>query len=181
MTWEFVSISVRDAIVLITISAATSAFLALLLTFAFRTLMEEIKQKPFHAALVEIFAIATPFAIVGIVSGFLTGASRSAAVSATVPAVLTLFGGMVAYLLTQGIKIALLAGLAVSAFSCTLLLGAIIGSLERQAVDAIQSSVAQGYRDAERELAVDAYRKNLGLPSLKPHPAQKTDRDESKP
>lgn len=181
MTWEFVRISARDAIVLITIAAATSALLALLLTFAFRTLIADIKQRPFHAALLELFVIAAPFAIVGIVSGFLTGASRSAAVSATVPAVLTLFGGMVAYLLTQGMKIAMLAGLAVSAFSCALLLGAIVGSLERQAVDAIQSSVAQGYREAERELAIETYRKNLGLPSLKASPAQKPDREENKP
>lgn len=164
MTWTMASYALVDAGVIIMLSLVISLPLTVGVVAGYRTFFEDIQLLPIGRVFVEVFMIALPFAVVGVVAGFLTGASRSSAVSATVPAVLTLFGAMVAYLMTMGLRTSMLAGISVTAFSCALLVGSIAGSLERQEVDASENSIAQGFREAEKELAIRNYRRNLGLP-----------------
>ncbi|CAN0423461.1 unnamed protein product, partial [Phaeothamnion confervicola] len=113
----------------------------------------------------EFFVIAMPFSVIGVLCGFLTGASRSPVVSATIPALLTLFGALVAYLMTKGRASALLASTAIIAFSSSLIFGSIAGSLERDASEAELTSLRHLRAQAEKELALDVYRTSLGLPA----------------
>src|ERR1700676_4967703 len=45
--------------------------------------------------------VGVPFAIVGMISGYMTGSSRVSAISYVVPAALTLIGAVTAYLFTK--------------------------------------------------------------------------------
>jgi hypothetical protein len=82
-----------------------------------------------------------PFGIVGIASGYLTASSRVGAVSALVPAGLTLVGGVAVYLLSKGGKEAIFAAFAVIDFSVMMVLGAEIGMRERLQSDQALSSL----------------------------------------
>src|SRR5581483_7270509 len=107
-----------------------------------RLLLKQTREASFLKLWLELFFVSAAFAVIGITSGFLTGVSRSPAVSALVPGVLTLFGGLVAYLMSRGLAQALLTTVAVVTFSATLLLGTIAGSLMRQSADDSENSIA---------------------------------------
>jgi hypothetical protein len=79
--------------------------------------------------------------------------------------------------MSKGAAQALLAAIAVVTFSATLLLGTISGSLMRQDADENENSIAKGYREAERDLAVQSYRKSLGLPPEVKEVRKKSDQD----
>jgi hypothetical protein len=82
-----------------------------------------------------------PFGIVGMASGYLTASSRVGAMSALVPAGLTLVGGVAVYLLGKGGKEAIFAAFAVIDFSVMMVLGAEIGMRERLQSDQALSSL----------------------------------------
>lgn len=110
------------------------------------------------------FMSGFPIGFTGIVAGFLTGSSRSPAVSALVPAILTFIGLMVIYIIGQGRLKSIIAGFAAFVFSAELLVGIVLGSASRDRHQELLGSVEVQNRKAEDELAIRLYRKGLGLP-----------------
>jgi hypothetical protein len=116
------------------------------------------------------FQSGWPFGFIGIVAGFLTGSSRSPAVSALVPAVLTFLGLIVVYLMGKSRLRAIIAGFAVFIFSVDLLVGVFLGSASRDRHEEFVGSVAFQRLKAEQEFAIRRYRGALGLPMDVPKP-----------
>jgi hypothetical protein len=109
-----------------------------------------------------IFA-GVPFSIIGMTSGYMTGSSRVGAISALVPAGLTLIGGVTVFLFSKGGKAGVLAAFAVINFSVMTLVGALIGGRERMQTEQIENSVE--YREAEiqKDFLLQLYRQGLGM------------------
>jgi hypothetical protein len=166
MTWSMLAYAALDTALLVLSAAVIAGLFALAALGLCRLLLAAAATADYRHVLAEFFVVAMPFAVVGVMAGFLTGISRSPAVSATVPALLTLFGGLVAYLMTKGRASALLAGTAIVAFSISVLYGTIAGSHVRGAAVAETSSIRSQQRQADRELAIEIYRRSLGLPPL---------------
>lgn len=110
------------------------------------------------------FLSGFPIGFTGIVAGFLTGSSRSPAVSALVPAILTFIGLMAVYIIGKGRLKSIIAGFAIFVFSAELLVGVVLGSTSRDRHQELLGSVEVQNRKAEDELAIRLYRKGLGLP-----------------
>jgi len=174
MSWNVITVSLQAAASMLAIAVVACLLFAALTSAAYLALNRQIGWPAFLRTAAEIFFVSLPFAVVGIVAGYLTGNSRSPAVTALVPGILTLFGGLTAYLMAQGVRMALLSGIAVVAFSSLLFMGSFVGSLQRQAYDTGRASVSERLAEVERELAVQMFRKNLGLPEANP-PSTKTD------
>ncbi len=164
MLWHMLGRGAQDTSIILLASMVIAGLFSLAIAGLVRLLLKQTREASFLKLWLELFFVSAAFAVIGITSGFLTGVSRSPAVSALVPGVLTLFGGLVAYLMSRGLAQALLTTVAVVTFSATLLLGTIAGSLMRQSADDSENSIAKGYRESERELAIQVYRKSLGLP-----------------
>jgi hypothetical protein len=111
-----------------------------------------------------IFA-GVPFSIIGMTSGYLTGLSRVGAISALVPAALTLVGGVAVYLFGKGGKPALLAAFAVVDFSVLMLVGALIGAREREdPEDVLNYKILK----LKQEFVIHQYRQGFDLPEASP-------------
>lgn len=104
-----------------------------------------------------------PLGFTGMVSGFLTGSSRSPAVSALVPAILTFIGLIVVYMLGKGHLRAAIAGFAVFIFSVNLLIGTVLGSASRDRHEEEVASARVRELKADQEFKVRLYCKGLGL------------------
>jgi amino acid transporter len=109
--------------------------------------------------------VGLPLGFTGIVAGFLTGSSRSPAVSALVPAILTFIGLIVVYMLGKGRLRAAIAGFAVFIFSVNLLVGTVLGSASRDRHEEELTSVRVRELKADEEFKVRLYCKGLGLVS----------------
>jgi hypothetical protein len=110
------------------------------------------------------FLVGFPLGVTGMISGFLTGSSRSPAVSALVPAILTFIGLIVVYMLGKGRLRAIIASFAVFIFALNLLVGTVLGSASRDRREEIISSADVQKLRADQEFAIRLYRKGLGLP-----------------
>jgi hypothetical protein len=104
-----------------------------------------------------------PFGIIGMTSGYMTGISRVGAVSAMVPAGLTLVGGVGVYLFGKGGKAAVLAAFAVINFAIMTLTGALIGGYERLESEQVQHSFESAKEEVNKEFLLRQYRHSLGL------------------
>jgi hypothetical protein len=104
-----------------------------------------------------------PFSIIGICSGYLTGLSRVGAISALVPAGLTLVGGVAVYLFSKGGKAAVLAAFAVVDFSVLMVIGALIGGREREQAE---SSLDRKLDELKIEFVLQQYRHSLGMKAV---------------
>jgi uncharacterized membrane protein len=109
-----------------------------------------------------IFA-GVPFGIIGMTNGYLTALSRVSAISALVPAALTLVSAVAVYLVGKGGKTALLASFAVINFSTMMIVGGLIGGRERVETEQAINSLAAKYKQSDDELALRQYRYRLGL------------------
>jgi hypothetical protein len=107
--------------------------------------------------------VGVPFSIVGMISGYMMGSSRESAISAIVPAGLTLIGGMAVYLFTKGGKTSVLAAFAVINFSVLMLVGVLIGARERVQTEQIQNSYEYRENEIHKEYLLQLYRRGLGL------------------
>jgi len=116
-----------------------------------------------------------PLAATGIIAGFLTGASREAAVDALVPAVLTLAGGVVVYLIGRGRIRGPVVGFVLMMFSLNVMLGVGLGSKAREKHEELSESLVALKAEANRELGIQQYRKSLNLPPLAAKEAAKQD------
>jgi hypothetical protein len=101
--------------------------------------------------------VAMPVSFAGIVTGFLTGLSRSPVIVAVVPALLTLVGLVVVYLAGEGKSRAMIAGVALFLFAADVLVGSVLGSASRARHDELMASVAVQKLRAEQEFAVRLY------------------------
>jgi hypothetical protein len=117
------------------------------------------------------FLSGLPIGFTGMVAGFLTGSSRSPAVNALVPAILTFIGLIVVYMIGKGRLRNIIAGFTVFVFSADLLVGTDLGSASRERHEELLGSVKIQKLRAEGELAIRLYRKGLGLPLDVPKPA----------
>jgi hypothetical protein len=156
-----IGLSLIEALILLSLATTVaSLFAAIGGLIRYTTRAPGSAVSVFWLVRVGVFA-GVPFGIVGVTSGYLTGLSRVSAVSALVPAALTLVGGVAVYLLGKGGKPALLAAFAAVDFSVLMLIGALIGARERDDPN--------GLLDAEilklkRELVIEQYRNSWSLP-----------------
>jgi hypothetical protein len=134
-------------------------YLLMILAVAVRPTLTARATKVIRSGLM----VGLPLGFVGIVSGFPTGSSRSPAVSATVPAALTLLGLMVIYLINKGPARSIIVGFAVFLFSINLLFGTVLGSSSRDRREEELWSVEVRTAQAEREFKTRLYCKGLGL------------------
>ena len=124
-----------------------------------------------NSGIASVFALA----LLGVVTGMMTGMSRDPAVGTVLPAVLSLVAGLSLYLL--GVQPANTRHIAacVIALALCLLIGSFWGSELRQiavdeeeaaveARDAFRSSAEARVHDADVELFIRQYRARIGLP-----------------
>jgi hypothetical protein len=109
-----------------------------------------------------------PFGIIGLTSGYLTGLSRVGAVSALVPAGLTLVGGVGAFLFGKGGRTAVVAAFAIINFASMTMIGTLIGGRERVETEQAESSLQYKLDKVKEEFLIQRYRRSLGLENLLP-------------
>lgn len=113
------------------------------------------------------------FSLVGLSTGYLTGMSREAAISALVPAVLSLIAGSAAVFWQRDQAVFGAIGLAILGLSSSLLLGTVYGANNRYQYDLNMMSqrvkalydVQHQAKIAKREAAIFEIRDTLGLPT----------------
>jgi len=122
-----IGLSILEAFVLASVSIVVACFVSAMGgIIRYTTRPPGSKISVFWLMRLGIFA-GVPFSIIGMTSGYMTGMSRVGAISALVPAGLTLMGGVAAFLLGKGGRSAVLAAFAVINFAIMTLIGALIG------------------------------------------------------
>jgi hypothetical protein len=142
-----------------------------LLTYAVTKLLSRLKGVRATQPLFRGIWGGFPLGFTGMAAGYLTGSSRTPAVAALVPAILTFVGLSVVYLMGKGNFRALLAGIIVLIFSLNILLGTFLGTVSRERTEQLRASVEASEIRAEREFAIRQYRNGLGLPAEPPKSA----------
>lgn len=115
----------------------------------------------------ELFLVVLAFSMLGMVTGYLTGFSREPAIGAVMPAVLSLMGGLLVFLVGKNKESRSIVSTAMFVFTFMLLLGSGWGAVMRD--------VAQEYRKSEQylkqqafiESEVNDFRESLGLLPLR--------------
>lgn len=107
---------------------------------------------------------ALPVGFTGIISGFLTGSSRSPAVGDLVPAIASFLGLLLIYFVGKNGGRAILAGLIALVFSANLFVGTYLGTKSRNRYEASIESLDSQKARVEVEFAIRRYRTSLGLP-----------------
>ena len=124
------------------------------------------RSKPERRAwLLPLFALA----LLGLITGTMAGFSRSPVMDAVLPAVLSLVGALLVYLLGRDAGERLLVSLGVIALTFCLWVGANWGAILRAARDDYVASVAYQRGLALDEIEIREFRESLGLP---PTPSQ---------
>ncbi|HEU5323021.1 MAG TPA: hypothetical protein VFX28_19605 [Methylomirabilota bacterium] len=123
----------------------------------------------------EAFVVLAAFAMLGLVTGYLTGLSRQPVVGAVLPAVLSLLGGVTAFVVGRSRESRAMVGAMLFTFALTLLVGTSWGAVMRDHGERHAQSVQALERQAYIESEVNAFRQALGLPPLAP-PAAARDR-----
>ena len=119
----------------------------------------------------ETLLLLAAFSMLGLVAGYLTGFSRSPAVGAVLPAVLSLVGGLAVFLIGKDPSVRVAVSLSVLIFATGLLLGATWGAVMRQAAEDYYLSVPVLKGRAVDEAEVREFREALGLPATPPAPS----------
>jgi hypothetical protein len=119
--------------------------------------------RPARGAFPILFLAAFAFSLLGFVTGQLLGDSREAAVAAVVPAVLTLLGGVAAFVVgTRGVRSQSAISAILVCFTLSLLVGSLFGIRLRVEYEfALQDPILLGQRDValqRNQLAVDIQR-----------------------
>ncbi|MBI1170675.1 hypothetical protein GC209_04675 [bacterium] len=151
--------------IVVTGLAAGFAVLVFLLVTSYAALSgARVERIPF------LCLVAFLFGTLALVTGMLTGASRTAAVGDVLPAGLGFIGAVALYVFTKPKRDLSVAAVAVVSFSILLFLGTVMGSYER--ARAVTFEESQKYdRDrliyqANIEAVVNGYRKHRGLPPI---------------
>jgi hypothetical protein len=155
--------SLLDTLIIVSIAIVVACFVAALGGFVrYATRLPGNTTAVYWLMKLGMF-VGVPFGIVGMISGYLTGSSRVSAISAIVPAALTLVGGVAVYLFTKGGKSAVMAAFAVVNFSVMILIGVSIGARHRVQAEDYEKSYDYRVRDLETEFRLQQYRHGLGL------------------
>jgi hypothetical protein len=119
-----------------------------------------------------LLLVLLAFSMLGIVTGYLTGFSREPVVGAVLPAVLSLFGGLAAFLIGRDKGNQVVVSLAVLAFAFSLVLSTGWGVVLRNIAE--EHKVSKNYlvRRALIEKEVREFRKSLHLPE-ESYPSEK--------
>jgi hypothetical protein len=104
------------------------------------------------------------FSLLGIVTGTLAGLSRQPVISAILPPVLSLVGGLAIYLIGKDKENRVLVGFCIIALSFNLLIGSVWGAKLRETSDAFKNSAEYLKAQALTEIEVREFREALGLP-----------------
>lgn len=125
----------------------------------------------------KFYVVVLAFASLGIVTGLLAGFSRTSAMGAVLPAVLSLVGGLGIYLVGAEKADQGLVATCVIALSLNLLLGTLWGATLRDDFERESTSAMAGKRAALAEVEVREFRRELGLPDSPPAQQAKKDSD----
>jgi hypothetical protein len=142
-----------------------ACLVAALLVFAHRP---RISRKSF-------FIVLLSFSLLGIVTGLLAGLSRTAAMGAVLPSVLSLVGALGIYLVGAEKADQGLVATCVIALSLDLLIGTAWGAVLRDDFERDAKSALTRKREALIEAEVRDFRRDLGLPDGPPTTASKKD------
>ena len=111
----------------------------------------------------ELVLVLAAFSMLGLVTGYLTGFSRSPAVGAVLPAVLSLVGGMAIFMMGKDAANRMIVSLSVLIFSISLVIGTGWGSTMRQTAEDYATSEAVLKQRALIEVEIRDFREALGL------------------
>jgi predicted neutral ceramidase superfamily lipid hydrolase len=129
----------------------------------------------------EYFFVILAFSMLGMVTGYLSGFSRAPALGTVLPAVLSLMGGIVVYIIGKNSTSRIIVSVTILAFALTLMIGAEWGAVMRRADEEFVKNVRRAERRADEEFAksalylkkraviedeVNDFRRNLDLPPL---------------
>lgn len=115
---------------------------------------------------IELFLVTLAFSILGMVTGYLTGFSRESAIGAVLPAVLSLMGGLMIFLVGKNPESRTIVSISMIVFSFTLLLGSGWGSVMRDVAGEHKKSENYLKQQAFIEAEVNEFRTILELPPL---------------
>jgi hypothetical protein len=125
------------------------------------------QTSPYSAAKKTAFREAAflglPFALLGVTVGIITGLSREAAVGEVLPAVLALVAGVAVYVIAQGGRQALIAGVSVVSLCISLAAGIGYGSEARVQAEQRALSFANQRAIANRDMNIQRYKQQIGL------------------
>ena len=113
----------------------------------------------------DIALMLAAFSMLGVVTGYLTGFSRSPAIGAVLPAVLSLVAGLAVFLMGRDASSRTIVALCVLIFSIGLPLGTGWGALMRDTAEDYAMSEQVLKQRALVEAEVREFREALGLPS----------------
>jgi len=114
----------------------------------------------------EVFFVVLAFSMLGIVTGYLTGFSREPAIDAVVPAMLSLMGGILVFLIGKNKESRSIVSVSIFSFTFMILLGSSWGSVMRDVAIEYKFSVQYLKQQAFIESEVNEFRSNLGLEPL---------------
>ena len=118
-------------------------------------------QLRFLQTVIPLFCFSLPVMGLGACVGYLMSLSREPAVSATIPAVLSLVGGLLIYVYSlDNIRKSIVAGTATVVFTLNLMLGSAFGSYLRETGRTERMLYA-----VEQERKIRNYRESRGLPA----------------
>lgn len=153
--------SIERAFITAGIAAAFSVIVCVFVFTVAKVSGREAKQLPL------ICLVAFVFGVLALVTGIITGASRSVTVGQVLPAALGLIGAIALYVITKSHSEAPIAASAVTAFSLLLLVGTVLGSYERVRYaayeDAQRLQPSRLKTEADIEFAINGYRRSRGL------------------
>lgn len=155
--FEYVSIKlIINLTLLILVISLFSSVVTLIFGFLFfRTI--------FDGKYISIFGVVLgsciPLASIAAVSGYLTAMSREPAVTAVIPGILTLLGGISIYIISRRTREFLIVSNVVFVFSFTFLISVAYGSYVRET-----GLISRMIYLTEQERSLRIYRQNRGLP-----------------
>lgn len=116
----------------------------------------------------DLLMTLTAFSMLGLVTGYLTGFSRTPAVGAVLPAVLSLVAGLAVFMLGKDSAIRAIVSLSILIFSTSLVLGTTWGASLRQEWEEYPLTLDAQKAQALMEVQVREFRQALGLPAAPP-------------
>lgn len=114
----------------------------------------------------EFLFVILAFSMLGMVTGYLGGFSKSPVLSTLLPAVLSLLGGLVVHIIGKDTVSRIIVSISMFTFALTLLIGTEWGSVMRRINEEYYKSEYYLKKQAVIEFRVNDFRKNLNLPPL---------------
>lgn len=123
--------------------------------------------------------VAFSFTLLGMVAGYMTGLSRQPAVTAVIPAALSIIAGLSVYIVGAKRADQVLIALCVIGLCTNLLLGIVWGARARVATEDHYASTPRKVWEADVEAYVIQHRRELGLQDYPPESSKPKSDDKS--